>query len=131
MKTQADLRAPRPGGGADLRGAPAAFDVRRVRRDFPILDQKVFGKPLVYLDNAATAQKPRAVLDALERYYTQDNANIHRGLHQLSERATAAYETTRSKVRARVAHVFGDQKNGMGAELVRTIGIVRARCKPE
>ena len=105
MKAPADLRAARPRDGADLRGAadqggaPAPFDVLRVRRDFPILDQRVFGKPLVYLDNAATAQKPRAVLDALELYYTQDNANIHRGLHQLSERATAAYEETRSKVR--------------------------------
>jgi cysteine desulfurase/selenocysteine lyase len=99
MTAPADLRAPRPRDAADLRGAPASFDVRRVRRDFPILDQQVFGKPLVYLDNAATAQKPRAVLDALTRYYTQDNANIHRGLHQLSERATAAYEETRSKVR--------------------------------
>ncbi len=80
-------------------GAQTAFDVRSVRQDFPILHQSVFGKPLVYLDNAATAQKPRAVIDALVRYYTQDNANIHRGLHQLSERATAAYEEARSKVR--------------------------------
>ncbi|MEK7798639.1 MAG: aminotransferase class V-fold PLP-dependent enzyme, partial [Acidobacteriota bacterium] len=80
-------------------GAKTAFDVRSVRQDFPILHQSVFGKPLVYLDNAATAQKPKAVIDALVRYYTQDNANIHRGLHQLSERATAAYEETRSKVR--------------------------------
>jgi cysteine desulfurase/selenocysteine lyase len=79
--------------------AKTAFDVRSVRQDFPILHQSVFGKPLVYLDNAATAQKPKAVIDALVRYYTQDNANIHRGLHQLSERATAAYEETRSKVR--------------------------------
>ena len=80
-------------------GAKTAFDVRSVRRDFPILHQSVFGKPLVYLDNAATAQKPKAVIDALTRYYTQDNANIHRGLHQLSERATAAYEEARAKVR--------------------------------
>ena len=79
--------------------AKTAFDVRSVRQDFPILHQSVFGKPLVYLDNAATAQKPKAVIDALARYYTQDNANIHRGLHQLSERATAAYEEARSKVR--------------------------------
>jgi cysteine desulfurase/selenocysteine lyase len=81
-------------------GRPAAaFDVETIREDFPILRQKVFGKPLVYLDNAATTQKPRAVIDALTRYYTQDNANIHRGLHQLSERATAAYEESRAKVR--------------------------------
>jgi hypothetical protein len=57
----------------------APFDVRRVRDDFPILRQKVHGKPLVYLDNAATTQKPRAVLEALQHYYTADNANIHRG----------------------------------------------------
>jgi cysteine desulfurase / selenocysteine lyase len=75
------------------------FDVRRVREDFPILRQKIRGKPLVYLDNAATAQKPRAVLDALQRYYTSDNANIHRGVHLLSERATQDYENARAKVR--------------------------------
>jgi cysteine desulfurase/selenocysteine lyase len=75
------------------------FDVRRVREDFPILRQKVRGKPLVYLDNAATAQKPRAVLDALQHYYTSDNANIHRGVHLLSERATQEYENARAKVR--------------------------------
>ncbi len=73
--------------------------MERIREDFPILAQTVFGKPLVYLDNAATAQKPRAVIDALTRYYALDNANIHRGLHQLSERSTAAYEETRAKVR--------------------------------
>jgi cysteine desulfurase/selenocysteine lyase len=86
-------------GAAGRGAAAAAFDVGRVRRDFPILDQTVNGKPLVYLDNAATAQKPRAVLDALLAYYTRDNANIHRGLHALSERATAAYEAARGKVR--------------------------------
>ncbi|MGH9750117.1 MAG: SufS family cysteine desulfurase [Candidatus Polarisedimenticolia bacterium] len=78
-------------------GAP--FDVARVRRDFPALHQEVHGRPLVYLDNAATAQKPRAVIDALVRFYTEDNANIHRGLHTLSERATAAYEGSREKAR--------------------------------
>ncbi len=77
----------------------APFDVRRVREDFPILDQKVFGKPLVYLDNAATSQKPRAVIDAVSRFYAHDNANIHRGLHALSERATAAYEGARGRLR--------------------------------
>jgi len=81
------------------RRAPAAFDVEKVRADFPVLRQTVFGKPLVYLDNAATAQKPQAVLDALTRFYAVDNANIHRGLHQLSERSTAAYEEGRAKVR--------------------------------
>jgi cysteine desulfurase/selenocysteine lyase len=75
------------------------FDVRRIRDDFPILRQKIRGKPLVYLDNAATAQKPRAVLDALQHYYTADNANIHRGVHLLSERATQDYENARAKVR--------------------------------
>jgi cysteine desulfurase/selenocysteine lyase len=75
------------------------FDVQRVRRDFPALRQEVHGHPLVYLDNAATAQKPRAVLDALDHFYTLDNANVHRGVHQLSERATRDYEEARAKVR--------------------------------
>lgn len=77
---------------------PAGFDPRKLRRDFPILAQKVRGKPLVYLDNAATTQKPRQVLDALEHYYTHDNANVHRAVHLLSERATRAYEDARVKV---------------------------------
>ncbi len=71
------------------------FDVDKVREDFPILHQQVHGKPLVYLDNAATTQKPLAVLEALENYYRRDNANIHRGVHALSERATEAYEKVR------------------------------------
>ncbi|PYQ11725.1 MAG: cysteine desulfurase CsdA [Acidobacteria bacterium] len=74
------------------------FDVEAIRRDFPILHQEVHGRPLVYLDNAATTQKPKAVLEVLQRYYTQDNANIHRGVHELSQRATAAYEGAREKV---------------------------------
>jgi cysteine desulfurase / selenocysteine lyase len=74
------------------------FDVRRVRRDFPILSQQIHGKPLVYLDNAATTQKPQAVIDAMVRSYAVDNANIHRGVHLLSERATQAYELAREKV---------------------------------
>jgi cysteine desulfurase/selenocysteine lyase len=78
---------------------PAAFDVQRIRKDFPLLSQKVHGKPLIYLDNAATSQKPRAVIDAVDRYYTQENANIHRGVHYLSERATALYEGAREKLR--------------------------------
>ncbi|MEO8484640.1 MAG: cysteine desulfurase [Acidobacteriota bacterium] len=77
-----------------------AFDVLSIRADFPALDQLVHGKPLVYLDNAATTQKPRAVLDALMQYYEQDNANVHRGVHVLSERATVAYEQAREAVRA-------------------------------
>jgi cysteine desulfurase/selenocysteine lyase len=76
---------------------PASDFARRVREDFPILRQKVHGKPLVYLDNAATTQKPQAVLDALRRYYTTDNANIHRAVHQLSERATRDFEAAREK----------------------------------
>lgn len=75
------------------------LDLSRLRDDFPILRQQVHGKPLVYLDNAATTQKPRLVLDALQRYYTQDNANIHRAVHQLSERSTRAFEASREKVR--------------------------------
>ncbi len=76
------------------------FDAAAIRRDFPILDQSVHGQPLVYLDNAATTQKPRAVIDAISRYYLADNANIHRGVHLLSERATSAYEGARTIVRA-------------------------------
>jgi cysteine desulfurase/selenocysteine lyase len=75
------------------------FDVERVRRDFPALDQQVHGKPLVYLDNAATSQKPRQVIDALVHYYSSDNSNIHRAVHQLSERATRRYEESRVKAR--------------------------------
>ena len=78
--------------------APAvdqAWDVARIRQDFPILHQEVNGCPLIYLDNAATTQKPQAVIDALVHYYQHDNANIHRGIHTLAERATQAYEATR------------------------------------
>ncbi|HBL11121.1 MAG TPA: cysteine desulfurase [Cyanobacteria bacterium UBA11162] len=70
----------------------------KVRSDFPILHQEVNGKPLIYLDNAATSQKPKAVLDALRHYYEQDNSNVHRGAHTLSARATDAYEASRDKV---------------------------------
>ena len=75
------------------------LDVERIRADFPILQRTVRGRPLVYLDSAATAQKPRAVLDALARYYADGNANIHRGVYVLSEEATAAYDAAREKVR--------------------------------
>lgn len=74
------------------------FDIEAIRRDFPILQRTVHGKPLVYLDNAATTQKPVAVIDALVEYYERYNANIHRGLHALAEEATARYEETRAKV---------------------------------
>src|SRR5262244_246826 len=76
-----------------------AWDVERIRKDFPILSQEIHGRPLVYLDNAATTQKPHAVIEALERYYAADNANVHRGVHLLSERATQAYEAARSRIR--------------------------------
>ena len=82
---------------AAARSAP--FDVWRVREDFPILHQTVHGKPLVYLDNAATTQKPKEVLDTLARYYAEDNANVHRAVHALSERATRRHEEAREKVR--------------------------------
>jgi cysteine desulfurase/selenocysteine lyase len=80
-----------------MSGVP--FNVARIRADFPILHQEVRGRPLVYLDSAATTQKPQAVIDALVRYYTHDNANVHRGVHALSERATQAYEGARERVR--------------------------------
>mgnify|MGYP003577229027 CR=1 FL=1 len=126
------------------RSAPpsaATLDIERIRRDFPILMQSVNGHPLVYLDNAATTQKPKAVVDALERYYTHDNANIHRGVHELSQRATAAYEQAREKVRSFVnarstaevlfvrstteainliAHSFGAARVSAGDEILLT-----------
>jgi cysteine desulfurase/selenocysteine lyase len=76
-----------------------AFDVHRIRADFPILRREVHGHPLVYLDNAATTQKPQVVLDALTRYYTDINSNVHRGVHNLSELATEAYDGARTKLR--------------------------------
>jgi len=89
MKTSTPARPPAPS---------RALDVERLRRDFPALDQEVSGRPLAYLDNAATSQKPRRVLDALRSYYEHDNANVHRGLHELSQRATNAYEAARAGV---------------------------------
>ena len=77
----------------------SAIDPGRLREDFPILNQEVNGKPLVYLDNAATTQKPRAVIDAISNYYLQTNANVHRGVHTLSQRATDDYEAARESVR--------------------------------
>ena len=119
----------------------ARFDPVRARVDFPILRQKVHGKPLVYLDNAATSQKPRVVLDAMTRYYEEQNANVHRGVHLLSERATKAFEDARLTV-ARfigapdprevifvrgtteavnlVAQSFGRQRVGPGDEILVT-----------
>jgi cysteine desulfurase/selenocysteine lyase len=74
------------------------WDVERIRKDFPALHQQVRGKPLVYLDNAATSQKPQAMIDALVAYYSFDNSNVHRGVHLLSERATEAYEGARARI---------------------------------
>ena len=85
-------------GAEARRAAQARLDPHALRDEFPILRQTVRGKPLVYLDNAATTQKPRAVIDAIRRYYEEDNANVHRGVHLLSERATRAYEEARVKV---------------------------------
>jgi cysteine desulfurase/selenocysteine lyase len=121
--------------------AAPAFDVWRAREDFPILRQKVHGKPLFYLDNAATTQKPRVVLDRLRQYYETENANIHRAVHLLGERATEAYEAARVKVQKflgapclreviftkgcteainLVAHSFGRKYVGAGDEVVVT-----------
>ncbi len=121
--------------------APGAFDVERVRCDFPILARPVRGKQLVYLDSAATTQKPRQVVESMARFFDQENANVHRGVHFLSERATAAYEGSRERVRrflnARrvseiifvrgtteainlVAFTFGKQRVGPGDEVLVT-----------
>ena len=118
---------------------PPAFDVMRVREDFPILRRTVRGRRLTYLDNAATTQKPQAVLDAITGYYTTSNANVHRGVHLLSELATEAHDAAREKVRAffnasstreivftrnsteginLVAHAFGRPRVGAGDDVV-------------
>jgi cysteine desulfurase/selenocysteine lyase len=85
-------------GGTISQSPPDALNVQSLREQFPILSQTVHGKPLVYLDSAATSQKPQAVIDAISRYYIEYNANVHRGLHRLSELATTAYEQARNKV---------------------------------
>src|SRR5690242_8715325 len=77
--------------------AEPPMDWSAIRSDFPILDQRVHGQPLIYFDNAATTQKPRPVVEALRRYYERDNANVHRGIHELSNRATAAFEAARTR----------------------------------
>src|SRR6202171_360623 len=76
-----------------------ALDLAAIRAEFPALSQPAHGKPLVYLDSAATSQKPRAVIEAVSRFYEEDNANVHRGVHTLSERATARLEGAREKAR--------------------------------
>jgi cysteine desulfurase / selenocysteine lyase len=86
-----------PGGGAAVVRAP--FDVQQIRRDFPILQERVNGRPLIWLDNAATTQKPQSVIDRLKYYYEHENSNVHRAAHELAARATDAYEDAREKVR--------------------------------
>jgi cysteine desulfurase/selenocysteine lyase len=119
-----------------------AYDVERIRADFPILAMQVYGKPLIYLDNAASAQKPKAVLDRLSHAYTAEYANVHRGLHYLANAATEAYEDAREKVRAflnaarkeeiiftrnateainLVAYTFGRERIKAGDEIVLSI----------
>jgi len=119
--------------------ATSAFDVARIREDFPVLQQMVNGKPLVYLDNAATSQKPQSVIDTLVHYYSADNSNVHRGVHTLSQRATEDYDAARSKARQflnaasdqeiifvkgttdginLVAHSYGRQHLGPGDEII-------------
>src|SRR5438445_12883746 len=87
MITETVIRAPRK----------EMIDSEKLRADFPMLHQKVHGHPLIYFDNAATSQKPRVVIDALRNYYERDNANVHRGIHELSNRATAGYEAARAR----------------------------------
>ncbi|MEK7270380.1 MAG: aminotransferase class V-fold PLP-dependent enzyme, partial [Planctomycetota bacterium] len=93
------LPCPVPAGPVPAPAVPPPFDVRRIRADFPALAQSIHGHPLVYLDNAATTQKPRAVLDRIRRFYESENANVHRGVHALSDRATTAYEGARERAR--------------------------------
>ncbi len=81
-------------------GTAATFEVERVRQDFPVLRQQIHGKPLIYLDNAATSQKPKVVIDTINRFYSAENSNVHRGVHFLSEQATQAYEETRAQVKS-------------------------------
>ena len=76
-----------------------SFDVDKIRKHFPILQRKIRKKPLVYLDNAATTLKPKVVMDSLEHYYLEECANVHRGVHYLSEQATAAFEAARHKIK--------------------------------
>jgi cysteine desulfurase/selenocysteine lyase len=102
------------------------YDVEAVRRDFPALHQTVHGKPLVYLDNAATTQKPQAVIDALVRYYSEYNSNIHRGVHELSVRATEAFEGARETVR-RFLNAASDREIVFVRGTTEAINLV-ARC---
>ena len=85
------------------------FDIQKIRADFPILSQKVNGKPLVYFDNGATSQKPQIVIDAISKYYSEINANIHRGVHTLSQLATDAYEESRIKIQKHINAAFSHE----------------------
>jgi len=85
------------------------FDIQKIRADFPILSQKINGKPLVYFDNGATSQKPQVVIDAISKYYSEINANIHRGVHTLSQLATDAYEISRKKVQNHINAKFSHE----------------------
>src|SRR6202140_4925874 len=89
--------------------ASAEVDWKALREDFPILGERAHGHPLIYFDNAATSQKPRAVIDALRHYYEHNNANVHRGLHELSSRATEAYEKSRQRVASYLGAASADK----------------------
>jgi len=93
----------------ETRQSQTSLDVARIRDDFPILKQQVCGRPLVYLDNAATSQKPRQVIEAISRFYSEDYSNIHRGVHTLSQRSTQSYEAVRTKVQ-RFIHAAEDRE---------------------
>ena len=93
-------------GGRVGKKVKVKFDAEKYRKDFPVLQEKMRGRPLVYLDNAATTQKPQAVIDTVTRYYSKENANIHRGIYHLSEQATDAYEIARAKVRRFINAAF-------------------------
>ena len=99
----------------EIRAVEAAhlqFDVARWREDFPILKQTVHGKPLIYLDNAATSQKPASVIDCENRYYATLNANVHRGIHSLSQRATDAFEAARRKLTPHLSRIHPAARYG-------------------
>src|SRR6266849_10227921 len=89
--------------------ASSAVDWNAIREDFPILREQAHGHPLIYFDSAATSQKPRAVLDVLRHYYEHENANVHRGLHELSSRATEAYEKSRQRVASYLGAASADE----------------------
>src|ERR1044071_8571960 len=111
-----------------------SYDIARIRQDFPILSMQVYGKPLVYLDNAASAQKPQAVLDRLEQAYTAEYANVHRGLHYLANAATEGYEGAREKVRgflnAKRAEEIIFTRNATEAINLVAYTFARERVKP-